>query len=115
MNCNNGSGYGVNAYFGFACVALSCFVLTSCATPQQAAGERGPAKCPPHIGQAETEFLRCGCFWDDYSPTPNVQLMSESKAASGLTRVYSCQDLGAYKFTVTVVNGAVSDVKGPSR
>lgn len=95
--------------------ALVCFIVSGCAATNPTSGERGAAKCPPRIGQSETEFLRCGCFQDYASPGPNVQLMSQTETSAGVTRVYSCQDLGAYSFTVTVANGTVSDVKGPSR
>lgn len=102
-------------YLRLAFVTAIWFVLAGCAATNKTSDERGPAKCPPRVGQSETEFLRCGCFWDNYSPTPNVRLLSETQTSSGVTRVYSCQDLGAYSFTVTVVNGTVSDLKGPSR
>lgn len=105
------------AYFSLSLVlaSLVCLALTACAGANPTADERGPAKCPAHVGQSETELLRCGCYWPEFSPTPGVSLISEAQTASGVTRVYRCQVKGAYGHAVTVVNGTVTELVGPTR
>lgn len=113
------SNQGANPDLRLAFAALASFVLMGCAATSApgdvASRDPRAATCPPRVGQAESEFLRCGCFRDYGSSSENVELLSQTNTASGAKRVYSCQDVGAYRYTVTVVNGKVSDLSGPAK
>jgi hypothetical protein len=107
--------HSANFCLSVALATLVGLVLTACAAANPSSDERGPAKCPVHIGQSETEFLRCGCFWPYFADTPGVYLLSQAETASGVARVYRCQLKGAYGHAVTVVNGTVTEIAGPTR
>ena len=107
--------HSANFCLSVALAALVGLVLAACAATNPSSDEHGPAKCPVHIGQSETEFLRCGCFWPYFAETPGVYLLSQAETASGVARVYRCQLKGAYSHAVTVVNGTVTEIAGPTR